>query len=102
MKLAIMLTLFTPILSFNLAAYFIQNNQLEFIEEKLRALGTHQPFLTRTRFQKINEDFLTQLSKPRADKHSYQHKPDKSFHKMLQEKMVIYMVMKKLFNEMYL
>ena len=81
-----MFTFFTPIFSFNLAAYLIQNSRLGFIEEKLGILGTYQPFLTRKRFQKINEDFLTELSKPRSDKYSYQHKPDKRFHKMLKEK----------------
>ena len=97
-----MLTVFAPVFSVNLAQYFLQASQinLEFVEEKLRSLGTHQPFLTKSRFQKINQNFLTDLAKPRHDKHTYrQHKPGKKFYKLQQEKLAVYNVMEKLFDK---
>ena len=109
MKIATLLTLFTSITAFNeelsgfdAGRFFIQAGRfklkLGFLEEKLRSLGTHRPFLTRSRFRQINQEFLAKLTKKRLEKHSYQHKPDKHFNKLQEEKMAVYNVMEALFD----
>ena len=108
MKFAILLTIFTPVFTFNaelsgfdVGHFFIQADRLKlklgFIEEKLGSLGTHQPFLTQSGLRKITQDFLVKVTKKR--KHGYQHKPDKYFNKLEKEKMAVYKIMRHLFDK---
>ena len=108
MKFAMLLTICTPVFTFNeelsgfdAGLFFIQadrlNLKLGFLEEKLRSPGTHQPFLNQSGLRKITPDFLVKVTKKR--KHGYQHKPDKYFNELEKEKMAVYNIMEHLFDK---